>query len=206
MAVIDYNSKADEYVSCWLCDHFQRYQPGTEPILCSGECRYPAPECNKFILQNDQNIIVPLYFPVILNSPHKWCAKFERTREKNLPPTPPDVSPETCENVGEFPADWIEFWEGDEADPTLWNKKTGSGYVSKPADGISCWNCDNFQYATGPEAGRCVFQPPQASGNGTYGGANPYYEQLDWPFYDSAPKVWCSQWQRRRHAAPISIR
>jgi len=191
------NSKADKHVNCWLCDHFQRYDRSSSPQSCVGECRYNAPDGIISGNFGGAGISEFRFFPVIEDSPNVWCAKFERTREKNLPPVPPQTDihgTQSCENSAVLPDEWETFFFAP------WNKKILPGYVDEPKNGISCLKCDNFQIENPDrgDSGYCRFHPP---GSYRFGDALANFTdiQSSWAPFSSSHCYWCSQWQRHTY-------
>lgn len=191
-----YNIKADLNVDCWHCEHFQRYDKGTNPQSCAGECRRYSALIFQQGIMVEVDHLANKWWPVIENAQAAWCGEFVRTREKNLPPVPPLDEDDECEERLVLPDAWQDFWyQGN-----YWNKKIESGYVDEAKDGVCCFNCDHWNplgSTPGITDGSCRRRPPGI-----------YYEQFQpqplwynesWGNYAmNFLCVWCSEWTRTR--------
>lgn len=181
----------DKNISCWNCDHFQRYERGPNPQSCAGECRFSLPGVFKWLLINNVDTWRIEYWPVYDEAYRYWCGRYQRTREKNLPPEPPH-NEGFCVHSFQPLEEVLSFWENP------WNKKILSGYVDKPQNGISCFNCDHYQILD-PDfslvAGECRARPvppfEMVFENSIVG------FQMTFPYEAwSSPCSWCAQWER----------
>jgi len=199
MALSLTNYKAAEYVSCWLCDHFQRYDPSTDVVtFCAGDCRLkPRQEVFDGETVIDPNppegYLVNSSWPVIPIATYYQCGRFQKTREKNLPGLPTE-----CPIPADFTelAGWIYNFKS-----APWSKKINAGYVDDPADGVMCWNCDHFDPDSEEEGvqGYCQANPPLAYQDiaiGTMIGAA-YSTNRS---IDNGACFWCAQWERAQSA------
>lgn len=197
------NVKESEGVSCWYCDHFQRYDrgDGREQVIIKncGECRLKAPLADHSAANDGAaDYSANLYWRYISNARQMWCSKFQRSSEQNIP-DPLDGY------AWSMPGDWDEFHT------SPWNKKTMSGYVSTPNKGIACWNCDHWQPYEQEEgldrngeqsviwtpAGECRNDPGLPYRRGLYNSIS-WWEWNRFPYLSSAQCYWCSQWERAR--------
>lgn len=189
------NVKAALNVSCWYCDHFQRYDRGDNPEYfdISGECRFTAPFVDTSqALQKDKDYYSERKWGILQAPDQQWCAKFQRSAEQNIPdpiPIGPALSP-------------LGAWDTFTQAP--WNKKILPGYVDEPIKGVSCWNCDHFQPLTprnGPEQtqfvdqGECRFKPPYPFKRGQFD-AGDLWEWNRFPYLWKSHCYWCSKWER----------
>ena len=181
-----YNPKRDQNVYCWLCDHFQRFDPEREPENCYGECRLRPP---KSLQVQEPGLYLQEMWPVILDPKTTWCGSFERTLEANLP-----APPEEC---WIFPCGPFEF----EWDP--WNKKE--------PENVMCWTCDHFarlwehpeEESFGRCDGFCRHEPPSPYAEYRYN-TSPEVDGtllgIQWPV--SGKLHWCAKWERATHVVP----
>lgn len=191
------NSKASVNVNCWVCDHFQRYERGDEPASCMGDCRFNLPSGNIFSGQlDDKDITAAIPWTLIQESPFLWCGKFQRSKEKNLPPAPPSQD-NACLTTDALPFDWELF------NSNPWNKKIGPGYVDAPQKGVACWNCDNWQALTPHRntLGLCRAKPPRPF---IFGAAldKVFWVESNFARFNRGACEWCAQWQRALHDVP----
>lgn len=201
------NVKAPEGVSCWYCEHFQRYdfgdqtpEPGVIVKNC-GECRFNAPLADHSAANDGAaSYEANMYWRYISNARQMWCSKFQRSAEQNIP-DPYDGY------QWSMPGDWDTF----HASP--WNKKTMSGYVATPGNGIACWNCDHWQPYEQEEngdferngeqqviwtpAGECRNHPGIPYRRGLYNALS-WWEWNRFPYLTRAQCYWCNQWERAR--------
>ena len=120
--VSQWNIRAAENVSCWACEHFQRYDSGANPTDCAGECRKDSPwGANGYTVE----LITPVdwafdgFFPCVPNGNVSWCNGFQRSLETDIPPSPGDESSD-CSHT----------------DPTTWtrpdNVRDANMFTKKP--------------------------------------------------------------------------
>jgi len=132
-------------------------------------------------------------WPVIQKAEIFWCGRFQKSREKNLPDKPGQcvVLP-----INEY---WSNFWEVEGP----WNKKTQTGYVDDPQDGVMCLTCDHFNATddidSSPNSyGQCRANPGPPhlyiAQNAILGEASgrPWMIQ-------NAVCSWCAQYERSSH-------
>lgn len=193
-----FNSKAAENVSCWFCEHFQRYDAGPEPSGCIGECRLKAfisGSSGATTGNGGESVQETPFFPVISQGVQFWCSSFQRTREKNLPPAPAqDEENEVCLEEAVIPDDVQEFRS------SPWSKKLLIGYVSEPIKGSSCQNCDHYQgeRETGSDRGECRKYPLARYVEGVFPVDVSYYKIGKNVRIGTAHCWWCSEWTRSR--------
>jgi hypothetical protein len=201
-----WNKRDSERVSCWLCQHFQRYDEGEDPVLCEGECRKEGPRLSEQYIKGQPGIEYAkhAYFGFVPYGNIQWCSGFQRSLEANIPPAPGNVKPALadCENL--TPTTWITPPDFRQPGWTLpFNKKPMNA---------SCWFCQHFSREVedldGQDpisvkcSGICDLQPPR-----TWTWANFPYTAPDneesfpnMPFIQAAPAMWCSRWERSRIA------
>jgi len=198
-----FNVKAPDGVSCWLCEHFQRYDDGSYyPSICEGECRLDPPQfmsadglysCDP---PPSEEQLQTGYFTFIPFGNDQWCSRFKRSLEENIPP-----SPGTHWDCPQQATEDFITPRAIRSVPGPFNKKT----VEQ-----SCWYCTNFQRFNEAETmenwachGYCHIKPPQGftSMQPFWGGPN---ETLCtfyiFPLVQFAPRVWCSRWERNPKA------
>lgn len=213
---IPWNVKADKFVNCWRCDHFQRFDSKENPTLCVGECRRLAPRG----WLEDEDYIDEYGWPFIWAGPIYWCSFYEPTTERpvpnypSAPPQPPPSPPQQAAEGGvgivtycyqgqefEFPDDYY-LWQ-----VSPWNRKLSQN--------VSCWHCDHFQrYFEDPSdipqgqepcKGECRKNPPES----IIRRGIPHHSTMiwDWMRGYSRPlllgaKRWCSEFERSTRPVP----
>jgi len=204
--VSEWNVKGDKNISCWLCQHFQRYDSREEPSGCQGECRKDSPHgqdghMNELVTPSDGP--VDGYFPYIPNGNVNWCNGFQPSLEENIPPSPGD-SYDDCAYT----------------DPVLWPRpddERSSSMFIKWEMTESCWYCVHFQRryedpssvtAESGCGGYCKHNPDAPYSYQEYGlppgPPQPIIEarfRLS-PRIGYAPLTWCSRWERATQAVP----
>lgn len=189
------NVKQQEYVNCWSCNHFQRYDRSATPDYCSGECRIVPPTVFLDGIVVAVAGTINFTWPVVLfgDSGEGWCGRYLRSTEQNLPAYP------TCQ-AESLPDLRDNFWLAP------WNKKILPGYVDSPEKGICCWNCDHFQ-PNDPQDGDgfCRAYPPETWLDIDVG-ARTWYNSYPGPVpglpVTQAICSWCSEWERARRTVP----
>lgn len=202
-----WNTKAGQNVSCWLCEHFQRYDFQEQPESCEGECRKNPPQEARDVwnlsggLPGDPQAIVFGYCTYIFFGNTAWCNGFQVSLEDNIPPSPGALSSD-CLHTGYDEAIW----------PHVYNNTGPAPYSKKPiAD--SCWYCNHFQrrYTTptdfiGQCAGYCHIKPPERFYNEENLPPQPPGETVHnfvYPLIPTAAFMWCSRWERHPDADQI---
>jgi hypothetical protein len=195
-----WTKNAAKNISCWLCEHFQRYQFEAPPneLMCEGECRKHPPRNQKALYLDDGALIgdeTPYPFWVQI-SQFAWCSGFQRTLEKNLP-DPPSY-PDDC-HLGPLILDAI-------TPPVYQRQDTPNKPYSKRPVSESCWACKHFQRLhedlespIGTAClGYCQIEPQDSyvdqQNTGPAPGAEEYqtgFARIWW-----STSMWCSRWER----------
>ncbi len=204
--VSEWSIKGDRNISCWLCDHFQRYDNVPSPPDCEGECRKESPQGkdgHTLDLTSPTDWPVDGFFPLIPNANVAWCNGFQRSLEENIPPSPGDT-----------------YQDCSHQDPTTWRRpdqeRSSSMFTKKPVT-ESCWYCDHFQRryvdpgSVNPAQGCGGFcqhrtQSPYTNEQGFIPPAPPQaFDQAKmrlFPRIPFAPLTWCSRFRRATQAVP----
>jgi len=208
------NIKGDSH-SCWHCQHFQRLDPRSPPDseTCQGECRFDIP--GSLHSADDQYKYYPdspdcyfyyqPYWPMIHQGSKFWCGNWTRSHEENISP-PPALN--LCNE--QILLVCHEFWDNWARDDKL-------------ASQTLCWTCDHFQPypkmigydpANYPAwDGECCRKNPDPHwwmeflirvydfDSNLIGSASSIPDCFPTaPYIDDARTLWCSQWERARHA------
>lgn len=194
-----FNARASENMGCWLCEHFQRYDGGANPVLCEGECRKTAPRLSADVLTREMPVVESDqegYFTFIPFGNTAWCSGFQTSLEENIPPSPGDT-------MGDCPNQELD----DFTDPK--DVRVPPGPFNKKSVENSCWFCIHFQrMEENPNdnaagcTGLCCIQPPETWVKwDTQPGM---FQEEYWHFglIEYGPRVWCSRWKRVTHEVP----
>lgn len=204
--VAEWNIKADRNISCWLCQHFQRYDGRGEPSDCGGECRKESPrgaDGHQLELESPTDWPMDGYFHVVPNANVAWCNGFQASLEAGIPASP-GAAYDDCSAT----------------DPTQWTRpddiRSPAMFIKKAVED-SCWYCDHFQRRFEDSSGQSA-----DSACGGYCGHKPQdpYQLQDGflppgpptqmhtrtfnllPRIGFAPMTWCSRWERATQAVP----
>ena len=197
-------------VSCWQCEHFQRYDPAASPVECWGECRknnpLPMATLDGFSFQSapDPIIIMPPFVllgfsPFVQYANQSWCSGFQRA--VIVPPAAPA-------NIGACASQFPPI------NPAIFNVSTSPLPWSIKPITASCWYCQHFQrfYQTQPAApypadmcsGNCCHEPPgKFTMTMEVNPPNEYPYQSPWfPLIVYGALFWCSKWEKTSQARP----
>lgn len=184
-------------VSCWFCEHFQRFDATATPTNCEGECKKEAPRKAMLTVHPTKDIWVnDSFWTFIPYGNVGWCSGFQRSLEDNIPP-PPGTNINECATLD--PEAWINPRE-----VHIGNLAPGP---SKKSMLDSCWYCSHFQRQSEEIGsnddchGYCQIAPPE-----DFTVDYPDYETaprdllmtMKWPYIMWAPWNWCSRWERNR--------
>jgi hypothetical protein len=198
-------------VSCWLCEHFQRYDQASNPVECWGECRKNIPACyaerEGFQQQIAPDPVVDMppfiiygFGPWIPFANMAWCSGFQRSTVA-VPPAPATIG--DC--APQFPP----------LTPWVFN----GAFVEMPWTKVpitaSCWYCKAFQrlfqtkppgppYPSAMCAGYCCHEPPRGF-EALYESEFPYEipsEATFFPLVLYGPLYWCSKWEKNDQPVP----
>jgi hypothetical protein len=198
-------------VSCWQCEHFQRYDPSSAPKECWGECRknnpafYGSKDGFSFQSAPDPVINMPPFLvigfaPYIPFANQAWCSGFQRATI--APPAAPA-------NIGACAPQYPPI------NPPVFNLAFAPlPWTIKPIQ-ASCWYCQHFQrwYESQPPgppyqydqcAGYCCHEPP---GKFLQNSESAYPNEVpneDWhfPFILFGALYWCSKWEKTAQIRP----
>jgi len=197
-----FNVKAGFNVSCWTCEHFQRYDDSPAPALCEGECRKDMPQ---FMAADTLYSCDPppsierlreSFFTFIPFGVSSWCSGYQRSLEPSIPPPPGGHWDCPHQETRDF------------VNPYL--ARAVPGPFSKRPVEESCWYCTHFQRFNEAETmenwachGYCQIKPPQAYTTEVPQWGSPverYCQFFIFPWVRFAPRVWCSRWERNPKA------
>jgi len=194
-----WNKLDDENISCWACEHFQRYYVQGEN-LCEGECRKYPPYTSRALYAQGSGAAIgdDVRFPFWLQyGVTQWCSGFQRSLEANIP-APPDVG--NCNGPPILAAITPPQYQ----DINLAAKP----FSKKPVE-ESCWYCQHFQrkiedlenpYQT-PCRGWCRIQP-QDSYVDRFLTTTPEDWQSGFVVIIWSTSMWCNRWERSRLPVP----
>jgi len=197
-----WNKKEDENVSCWYCEHFQRYRisgNGYE-FLCEGECRKNPPNTfrNNYDstgaqLNEDERYPFWMQYGIV-----QWCSGFQRSLEENIP-APPNYG--DCNSPPVVDSVTPPQYQGSLLMAKPWSKK--------PVE-ESCWHCEHFQRFNEnlstpqvyPCRGWCRISPQDSyvdriPGMGPSENWQSAFVQITW-----STSMWCNRWERSRSPVP----
>ena len=194
-----WNERASENMSCWICQHFQRYDADGSKNWCEGECRQRPPENSLLTYHNPNWYLSDTFFPFMAWSNVAWCSGFQRSLEHNIPAPP--ATKFDCAN--QLRINWV-------LPPTINTGSLAPIPNKKPLE-ETCWFCLHFQRqgetpsTTDPEycRGYCCIQPPK-----TYFRQDPDWVSgklnVDptWPIIENGPIIWCSKFTRTTRTVP----
>jgi hypothetical protein len=197
-------------VSCWQCEHFQRYDQASAPVECWGECRKnnPAPlaTLDGFSFQSAPDPVITMpgflvlgFSPFVPYANQSWCSGFQRA--VIAPPAAPA-------NIGACASQFPPI------NPAIFNVSTSPLPWSIKPITASCWYCQHFQrfYQSQPAApypadmcaGSCCHEPPgkftmseQTAFPFEYPYQNPWF-----PIIIYGALFWCSKWEKTSQARP----
>lgn len=191
-----WNQRLDDNMSCWTCEHFQRYDEDGSKNWCEGECRKEAPLNSYLTFHNPNWYLSDTFFPYVPWGNISWCSGYQVSLEENIPEPPPEKA--DCENQNRD--DWIL--------PPEINTGNEKPIPNKKPTVESCWYCIHFQrQAENPTndpadcKGYCRIQPPE-----TYYRVDPDWLagklNIDptWTLIINSPIIWCSRWKRNPNA------
>lgn len=135
-SVPSWNVKSGKNISCWACEHFQRYDNGAQPMGCEGECRKDPPtEANDIEVSGgatEHNVFG--YFTFVPFGNTNWCSSFQRSLEQNIPANPAPAQISQCANQT-YAVMTMPFDYQDNVQPP----------ISKKPIEESCWFCNHWQ-------------------------------------------------------------
>lgn len=198
-AYAHWNQRKDENLSCWMCEHFQRYDLDGSQSWCEGECRKSAPNNQSLRFHNPNWFLADTFFPYIPWGNISWCSGFQASLEEDIPAPPAEK--DDCAN--QTRDDWVL--------PPEINTGNKKPIPNKKTTEESCWYCVHFQRqgeipsATDPDycKGYCRIEPPD-----TYYRVDPDWlagkRNIDpsWVLIINSPLIWCSRWTRTTQVVP----
>lgn len=203
MSIVPWNVQEGRNISCWLCEHFQRYDETESPLLCEGDCRKDAPRLwrEAYETVTPQPYDAVSYYTFIPHGNVQWCNGFQRSLEENIPPSPGSLTAD-CQNRDRN--EWLLPNEFLASPSPPWSKKPILD---------SCWYCAHFQrWYVDPSQeipslscqGTCMIQPPESYYRETgppYAAGNlenTFVPPLIW----YGPYNWCNRWERTTLTVP----
>lgn len=202
----DFNKKQARNISCWLCEHFQRYDSDPAPVNCEGDCRkYPPNMYNQNYapgtVPDDEWDGLSFWFYIPFGN-IQWCNGFQASLEANIPPAPGNPAPVGGDCAHQSFTDLIL--------PQV-QLNGGTPPFSKKPILDSCWYCDHFQRfqetptpGPFPCIGRCQIEPRESY---VYTNPMPYVDSdlntaYEFPQIRHGGNNWCNRWERTTLTVP----